>query len=108
MLWTIGMCGFGPAAAVSVAAVRADAQVLVAGSRITPETDISPEQEQQLLGEYWKVAKKYKLDPAATVAEMLKWPHDRIGKAQSIQFQPDHAARQEYTQSKAEWGPETL
>jgi Tfp pilus assembly protein PilF len=102
----MAMCAPGLAAAVLV--VPAQAQVLIAGSRATPESDISPEQEQQLLGEYWKIAKGYKLDPAATVALMSKWTRDRIGKAQSIQYQPDHAARQEYTQSKAEWNPDTL
>jgi len=93
---------------VLLSAAPAIAQVLVAGSRGTPETDLSPEQEQFLLGEYWTVARKYKLDPAKAVAEMSAWTRDRIGKAQAIQFQPDQASRQEYVKSKAEWSPETL
>jgi tetratricopeptide (TPR) repeat protein len=89
-------------------AAPAAGQVLVAGSRGTPESDLSPEQEQMLLGEYWTVAKKYKLDPAKAVAEMTAWTRDRIGKAQAIQFQPEQAGRAEYVKSKAEWSPESL
>jgi Tfp pilus assembly protein PilF len=95
-------------ALVLLSALPAAAQVLVAGSRGTPESDLSPEQEQLLLGEYWTVAKKYKLDPVKAVAEMGTWQRDRIGKAQAIQFQPEQAGRAEYIKSKAEWSPETL
>ena len=46
------------------AVAPAIAQVLVAGSRGTPESDLSPEQEQMLLGEYWTVAKRYRAEPS--------------------------------------------
>ena len=35
----------------------AAAQVLLAGTVGTPETDLTPEQEQRLLNEYWTLAR---------------------------------------------------
>ncbi len=85
----------------------ASAQVLLTGSSVAAETDLSPEQEQNLLGEYWTAVKRYRLDPAKTVAEFLQWTRDRQAKAQSIQFQPAKPLP-EYIKSRAEWAPETL
>lgn len=86
----------------------AGAQVLIAGTVGTPETDLTPEQEQRLLNEYWTLARKYKADPLKTVAEFSAWTRDRIGKVQSIQFQPETAPRPDYLESKAEWNPAVL
>jgi hypothetical protein len=85
----------------------ASAQVLLTGSSVEPEMDLSPEQEQNLLGEYWTAVKRYRLDPAKTVAEFLQWTRDRQAKAQSIQFQPAKPLP-EYIKSRAEWAPQTL
>jgi tetratricopeptide (TPR) repeat protein len=91
------------------AAQPAGAQgVVIAGTIGTPETDLTPEQEQRLLNEYWTNARKYKADPAATVAAFSVWTRDRIAKAQSIQFQPETPGRPDYLESKAEWNPATL
>jgi tetratricopeptide (TPR) repeat protein len=92
--------------AIGIAPVAA--QVIVAGSSVTPETDLSAEQEQRLLGEYWTVAKQYKLEPKRAVTAMAAWTRDRIGKAQSIQYQPENTKRPDYLESKAEWSPATL
>jgi hypothetical protein len=82
--------------------------VVVAGSIGTPETDLTPEQEERLLGEYWTIARKYRsAEFPQAIAEMSKWTRDRIGKAQSIQFQPQQA-RPEYLESRAEWNPLAL
>jgi hypothetical protein len=86
----------------------AGAQVLLAGTVGTPETDLTPEQEQRLLNEYWTLARKYKADPLKTVTEFSAWTRDRIGKVQSIQFQPETAPRPDYLESKAEWNPAVL
>ena len=85
----------------------ASGQVLLSGSGVAPETDLSPEQEQNLLGEYWTAAKRYKLDPTKTVAEFSAWTRDRQAKVQSIQFQPQKPMP-EYIKPRAEWAPETL
>ncbi len=82
-------------------------QILLSGSTVAPETDLTPEQEQRLLGEYWGLAKRYKIDPPKTVTEFSAWTRDRLGKVQSIQFQPAKPLP-EYIKSEAEWGPETL
>jgi tetratricopeptide (TPR) repeat protein len=92
--------------AVTIAAPAA-AQVLLTGSSVAAETDLSPEQEQNLLGEYWTAAKRYKLDPVKTVTDFSLWTADRLGKVQSIQFQPAKPLP-EYIKSRAEWAPETL
>lgn len=84
------------------------AQVIVAGSTLTPDKDLTPEEEQRLLAEYWNVARRYKSDPSKTVTELTAWTRDRIGKVQSIQFQPETAPRPDYMQGKAEWNPDTL
>lgn len=86
----------------------AHAQVVVAGSIGTPETDLSPEQEQRLLAEYWTVARRYAAEPARATKEMSAWTRDRIGKVQSIQYQPESAARPDYLEGKAEWKPAAL
>src|SRR5262249_31670336 len=72
------------------------------------ETDLSPDQEQHLLGEYWTVARKYLgPDPAAAVKEISAWTLDRVGKVQSIQYQPEKG--QSLTlENKAEWNPRFL
>ena len=85
----------------------AGAQILLSGSSVAPETDLSPEQEQNLLGEYWTAVKRYKFDPTKTVAEFSAWTRDRQAKAQSIQFQPAKPMP-EYIKPRAEWAPETL
>jgi tetratricopeptide (TPR) repeat protein len=85
----------------------AQAQVLVAGSRGTPESDLTPEQEQRLLAEYWTIAKRYVAEPANATKELSAWTRDRVGKVQSIQFQPEQT-RPDYLEGKAEWKPETL
>jgi tetratricopeptide (TPR) repeat protein len=90
------------------AVASAFAQVVVAGTIGTPDTDLTPEQEHRLLAEYWTVAKRYRLEPDRAVTEMSAWTRDRIGKAQSIQYQPETAKRPEYLESKAEWNPATL
>ena len=82
-------------------------QVVVAGTIGPPETDISPEQEQLLLGEYWTVTKRYRLEPGRAVSELGAWTRDRLGKVQSIQFQPAKPLP-EYVKNRAEWGPDTL
>jgi len=92
---------------ITLAASAAEAQVLVAGSRGTPESDLNPEQEQRLLAEYWTIAKRYGAEPARATKELGAWTRDRIGKVQSIQFQPENA-RPDYLEGKAEWKPETL
>jgi len=89
-------------------AAPASGQVLLSGTAGTPETDISPEQEQHLLNEYWTLARKYKVDPLKTVSDFSLWTKDRIGKVQSIQFQPEKPGRPEYLEGKAEWKPEVL
>jgi len=90
-------------------AIPAAAQggVVVAGTIGVPETDLTPEQEQRLLGEYWTVAKRYAGDPTRAIAEMSAWTRDRIGKVQSIQYQPE-GPRPDYLEGRAEWKPETL
>jgi tetratricopeptide (TPR) repeat protein len=84
------------------------AQVVVAGTIGTPETDLTPEQEQHLLAEYWTIARRYVAEPARATKEMLVWTRDRIGKVQSIQYQPESAARPDYLEGKAEWNPAML
>jgi len=88
-------------------AAPATAQILLSGSAVPAETDLSPEQEQRLLGEYWKIAKLYKSDPLKTVSTFSAWTRDRLGKVQSIQFQPQKPLP-EYIKGEAEWAPETL
>src|SRR5262245_38967252 len=92
---------------LTLGASVAQAQVLVAGSRGTAESDLAPEQEQQLLAEYWTIAKRYVAEPALATKELSAWTRDRVGKVQSIQFQPEKA-RPDYLEGKAEWKPETL
>ena len=93
--------------AVLFNAKPATAQILLSGSSVPAETDLSPEQEQNLLGEYWAIAKRYKLDPTKTVAQFAAWTRDRQAKVQSIQFQPQKPMP-EYIKPRAEWAPETL
>jgi tetratricopeptide (TPR) repeat protein len=92
---------------LALVASSAAAQVLVSGTTLGPESDLSPEQEQRLLGEYWTIAKRYKTDPIKTVGELGAWTRDRLGKVQSIQFQPAKPLP-EFVRSQAEWAPETL
>ena len=89
-------------------AIPASAQILLSGSAAVPETDLTPEQEQRLLAEYWTLAKKYKIDPIKTVADFSAWTRDRQAKVQSIQFQPEQGIRPDYLESKAEWNPDVL
>jgi tetratricopeptide (TPR) repeat protein len=88
-------------------AVPVAGQILLSGSSVGAETDLSPEQEQNLLGEYWTAAKRYKIDPTKTVLEFSAWTRDRQAKVQSIQFQPAKPMP-EYIKPRAEWAPETL
>jgi tetratricopeptide (TPR) repeat protein len=82
--------------------------VIVAGTIGTPETDLTPDQQQHLLGEYWPIARAYVTgDPAKAIKEMSAWTRDRIGKVQSIQYQPEGALPTGF-QSKAEWQPRFL
>jgi tetratricopeptide (TPR) repeat protein len=90
-----------------ILAAPAGAQILLSGSSVGPETDLSPEQEQNLLGEYWTVAKRYKIDTTKTVADFSVWTRDRLAKVQSIYFQPEKP-RPEYIKSRQEWAPDTL
>jgi tetratricopeptide (TPR) repeat protein len=84
------------------------AQVVVAGTIGTPETDISPEQEQLLLREYWTVAKRYMTGEAArAIRELGAWTMDRVGKVQMIQYQPE-GALSVTRESYAEWDSKTL
>jgi TolA-binding protein len=77
--------------------------VVIAGTIAPPETDLTPEQEERLLGEYWAIARRYRTaDFAKAVAEMSAWTRDRIGKVQSIQYQPE-GARPDYLEGRAEW-----
>jgi hypothetical protein len=89
-------------------AAPASGQVLLSGVAGTPESDLTPEQEQHLLNEYWTLARKYKLDPIKTVSDFTAWTSDRILKVQSIQFQPEKPGRPEYLEGKAEWKPDVL
>jgi len=101
VLW---LCAVGAA----LVPATAHAQILLSGSTLGPETDLTPEQEQRLLNEYWTVARRYRAEPVKTVSELTAWTRDRIGKVQSIQFQPEAPGRPEYIQGKAEWNPGTL
>jgi tetratricopeptide (TPR) repeat protein len=82
--------------------------MVIAGTIGAAETDLSPDQEQHLLGEYWAVAKKYLgPDPSIAVKEIATWTLDRVGKVQSIQYQPEKG--QSLTlENKAEWNPRFL
>ena len=101
LLTLVSVCAFEQPAA-------AQGGVVVAGTIGTPETDLTPEQEERLLGEYWGIAKQYRSPEfAKAIAEMSKWTRDRIGKAQSIQFQPQQA-RPDFLESRAEWSPPVL
>jgi hypothetical protein len=82
--------------------------VVVAGTLGTPETDLSPDQQQHLLGEYWPIARAYVTgDPAKAIKEMSAWTRDRVGKVQSIQYQPEGTLPPGIT-SNAEWQPRFL
>jgi tetratricopeptide (TPR) repeat protein len=88
--------------------VAAPQGMVVAGTIGPAETDLTPDQEQHLLGEYWTVAKKYLgADPSIAVKEIAAWTLDRVGKVQSIQYQPEKG--QSLTlENKAEWNPRML
>jgi tetratricopeptide (TPR) repeat protein len=105
-LRVLAIVAFVLAAALTIA-TPASGQILMSGSSVAPETDLSPEQEQNLLGEYWTAAKLYKIDPTKTVAAFGVWTRDRQAKVQSIYFQPEKP-RPEYIKSRQEWAPETL
>lgn len=82
--------------------------VVVAGTLGTPETDLSPDQQQHLLGEYWPIARAYVTsDPAKAIKEMSAWTRDRVGKVQSIQYQPE-GTLPAGIKSNAEWQPRFL
>jgi hypothetical protein len=96
------LCIFVPAPAA------AQGGVVVAGTLGTPETDLTPDQQQHLLGEYWPVARSYLTgDAAKAIKEMSAWTRDRIAKVQSIQYQPEGALPTGF-ESKAEWQPRFL
>jgi hypothetical protein len=101
LLTTISLFGPVPARAQS-------GGVIVAGTIGTPETDLTPDQQQNLLGEYWPIARSYITgDPAKAIKTMSGWTRDRIGKVQMIQYQPE-GALPTGLQSKAEWQPRFL
>ena len=102
----VGVCGLF--LLLGAAVDPATAQVVVAGTIGTPETDLTPEQEQRLLAEYWTVARRYAAEPARATKEMLAWTRDRVGKVQSIQYQPESATRPDYLEGRAEWKPASL
>lgn len=82
--------------------------VIVAGTIGNPETDLTPDQQEHLLGEYWPIARSYVTgDPAKAIKTMSSWTRDRIGKVQMIQYQPE-GALPTGLQSKAEWQPRFL
>jgi Tfp pilus assembly protein PilF len=82
--------------------------VIVAGTIGNPETDLTPDQQEHLLGEYWPIARSYITgDPARAIKTMSGWTRDRIGKVQMIQYQPE-GALPTGLQSKAEWQPRFL
>jgi tetratricopeptide (TPR) repeat protein len=95
-------------AVLACVAAPAGAQVLIAGSATPPELDLTPDQEQYLLDEYWTIARRY-LTPesARAVREMAAWTRDRIGKVQSIQYQPERGLPTNL-ESKAVWDPRIL
>jgi hypothetical protein len=87
---------------------HAQGGVIVAGTLGTPETDLTPDQQQHLLGEYWPIARAYLTgDPAKSIREMSAWTRDRIAKVQHIQYQPEGALPTGLT-TKAEWQPRFL
>ncbi len=87
---------------------HAQGGVIVAGTLGTPETDLTPDQQQHLLGEYWPIARAYVTgDPAKAIKEMGAWTRDRVAKVQMIQYQPE-GALPTGAQSKAEWQPRFL
>jgi tetratricopeptide (TPR) repeat protein len=82
--------------------------MIVSGTIGNAETDLSPDQEQHLLGEYWSITKKYlAADPMLAVKEIAAWTLDRVGKVQSIQYQPERALPSNL-ETKAEWSPRLL
>ena len=90
------------------AAAAAQGGVIVSGTLGSPETDLSPDQQQHLLGEYWPIARAYVTgDPAKAIKEMSAWTRDRIGKVQSIQYQPE-GTLPAGIKSNAEWQPRFL
>jgi hypothetical protein len=105
-----GVVWLGVFAIVLIPARPAAAQggVVVAGTLGTPETDLSPDQQQHLLGEYWPIARAYVTgDPAKAIKEMSAWTRDRVGKVQSIQYQPE-GTLPAGIKSNAEWQPRFL
>ena len=103
LLFITSLVLFGPAPALAQSG-----GVIVAGTIGTPETDLTPDQQQNLLGEYWPIARSYITgDPAKAIKTMSGWTRDRIGKVQMIQYQPE-GALPTGLQSKAEWQPRFL
>jgi hypothetical protein len=90
------------------AAAAAQGGVIVSGTLGSAETDLSPDQQQHLLGEYWPIARAYVTgDPAKAIKELSAWTRDRIGKVQSIQYQPE-GTLPAGIKSNAEWQPRFL
>lgn len=68
----------------------------------------APTIEGYVLQEYWAVARAYlDADPARAVADLAKWPRDRISKVQTFQSTPDARANAELG-PLAEWTPRSL
>lgn len=100
--------GVGLYVLATMATPAAAGQVLLSGSGVTPESDLTPEQEQYLLGEYWAIARAYLTgDAAKSIRDMGAWTRDRIGKVQSIQYQPERGIPLG-VDTKAEWSPRFL
>lgn len=93
---------------VALPAAASQGGVVIAGTIGTPETDLTPEQEQHLLGEYWAIARAYLTgDAAKSIRDMSAWTRDRVGKVQSIQFQPERGFVIG-VDTKAEWSTRFL
>jgi tetratricopeptide (TPR) repeat protein len=104
----VGLVVLATSLTIAAAAAHAQGGVIVAGTLGTPETDLTPDQQQHLLGEYWPIARGYLTgDSAKAVKDLSAWTRDRILKVQQIQYQPE-VALPTGLESKAEWQPRFL
>lgn len=104
----VGLVVLATSLTIAAAAAHAQGGMIVAGTLGTPETDLTPDQQQHLLGEYWPIARGYLTgDSAKAVKDLSTWTRDRILKVQQIQYQPE-VALPTGLESKAEWQPRFL
>ena len=104
----VGLVVLATSLTIAAAAAHAQGGMIVAGTLGTPETDLTPDQQQHLLGEYWPIARGYLTgDSAKAVKDLSAWTRDRILKVQQIQYQPE-VALPTGLESKAEWQPRFL